>query len=1242
MRYAQALDKQYVLPDEHSLAQRIWFTQQYARFVKYYDTQGATGNWEVFFASDISAKLASAAVQDVDALRRAIKSRLDFLQTNDNDADTAGLKKKLSELFAIIYTLAYSIDTYLADLRKSTLVMSGECGQQLTIIKEINNLIEQRLVFPLRFFTAWYKAANEELNYIVPVDADLLTVFNQKLSDADTILHTKKLSTLWQTDKTTSWDDYINAIAKDNSIFNPIQLTTVFERIQHAANHNLFVHVFDVFVQAYTSIIASSGRQLTITLDEWSEHTPHYALFLAFIQLFQSSQNNLNTLTQRHLDFYYKDILRLFPKKETPSSVHILVELAKQVKDYVIQQHAGYQAGKDSAGMPVQYTQDVETVFNQAQAVLFQSVYLGSVADSHPEDVFMPGSPLIDNAGRLFAAPMINSADGLGAELLTENKAWHPFVNRSFDNLQLADINMPVANIGMAFASHYLFLQEGYRLIQLRITSSDNNRLSTIHLHAKLTTEKEWYQPEMPVTIKTYTSAGKDIAEIEIILNGNEPAISNYDAKVHGGVFDVQLPILQLHIVNDETSPYLYVGLSDITISSVEIFTQTGVTGNAQKKGLRNLLLANDAGVLDAAKAFMPFGAQPEKDQGFFIGCREAFTKQNAAIQFEVEWANLPASGDIKYDVNQATDVPDVAVQFLSGGTWTDFDDNTLQQVSIFNGNTKNVTIFSTAYTIPNESVCDFTAPYNPLQANTKHGFLRARLRSDFGFNEYLHAFIKHSAAIAKNPDSTELPPVKPYTPLISSLYLNYTAIAQVDLTNTDEDNFLNRPIQFFHLYPFGIAEQHAYLHQDEPVFALPQFAHPDPVDDTLQVRHVGELYIGFQNFATGQAVNVLFQVLDGSANPLVAKPKPHLHWSYLTNNVWQPFKKEEISDTTAEWLQSGIIQLKIPSGISLENTLLPRSYTWIRAAIDKAPEAVCKLTGIHTQAARLSYQNINNAPDFLRTVLAPSTISKLTIPQSSVKKVKQLYSGFGGRPAENEADYYKRISERLRHKSRAITIWDYEHIVLEAFPSVYKVKCLNHTQWQQEEDSVTIRYNENAPGYLTLVLVPYATVSGDADPLKPYASLGLLEQVKAYLSKLISSHVKLAVINPQYETIRFEFELRLADGFADFTFYSRKLKEELVAFMAPWAFVQGSDITFGGAIHKSVLINFIEERPYVNFITNVMMFHTASDADPESADLDTVVASTSKSILVPAFAAMHIIKEIPASEAIITNSCEV
>jgi hypothetical protein len=231
-------------------------------------------------------------------------------------------------------------------------------------------------------------------------------------------------------------------------------------------------------------------------------------------------------------------------------------------------------------------------------------------------------------------------------------------------------------------------------------------------------------------------------------------------------------------------------------------------------------------------------------------------------------------------------------------------------------------------------------------------------------------------------------------------------------------------------------------------------------------------------------------------------------------------------------------------------------------------------------------------------------------------------------------------VSERLRHKNRAITIWDYEHLVLENFPQIYKVKCLNHTKLVEDPVTHEMEYNEVAPGYVTVITIPDLQNRNDINPLKPYTNQNTLLEIESFLKTKISCHVNLGVRNPQFEEVRLQFDLKLLSGFDDFTFYKERLQQEITQFLTPWAFAGNATISFGGKIYKSVLIDFIEERPYVDFITNVKMFHRIDDTTPESGDLDEIVASTARSILVSALASKHVINEIVVTELEETAEC--
>jgi hypothetical protein len=56
--------------------------------------------------------------------------------------------------------------------------------------------------------------------------------------------------------------------------------------------------------------------------------------------------------------------------------------------------------------------------------------------------------------------------------------------------------------------------------------------------------------------------------------------------------------------------------------------------------------------------------------------------------------------------------------------------------------------------------------------------------------------------------------------------------------------------------------------------------------------------------------------------------------------------------------------------------------------------------------------------------------------------------------------------------------------------------------------------------------------------------------------------------------------------------FYSVILEEDIKRFLSPWAYEEGQDIAFGGKIHASEILAFIEGREYVDFVTDFELYH--------------------------------------------------
>ncbi|MEP6929522.1 MAG: baseplate J/gp47 family protein, partial [Flavobacterium sp.] len=480
-----------------------------------------------------------------------------------------------------------------------------------------------------------------------------------------------------------------------------------------------------------------------------------------------------------------------------------------------------------------------------------------------------------------------------------------------------------------------------------------------------------------------------------------------------------------------------------------------------------------------------------------------------------------------------------------------------------------------------------------------KHSQLKLTLNSSFFHNLYSKIY----ALAFSTKDENVVIPNEPYTPLAESLILSYTASETTKFKPTGLDTleviYNKNEAKLFHIHPFGYAEEHSFLKsklkytENKDSFLLPTYCIG------------GELYIGLENVQELQQITLLFQVLEGSENPetLSFTGKQKVEWSVLGNNEWRILDYSDILlNETDNLLQSGILKFSLPKEATQNNTRLPKNYIWLRAKMHKKYDVVCKMIGIHSQAVLATFQNNSNYLSHLETGLEAATISKLIQRQSNVKSVTQPYNSFDYKPEESNADYYRRISERLRHKNRAITMWDYEHIILQEFPGLYKVKCLNHT----------CDTSYQSPGNVTLVVIPDTVNKNVFDVFKPRVSTATLNKVKKYIDQLNSMHVTTYVINPQYEEVTINLKVKFRPGY-DENFYMQELNSDIIKFLSPWALDKNSPITFGVKIHSSQLINYIEKLGYVDYLQDVKLLKNGAISDK------VAVPSNPKSILVSA-----------------------
>lgn len=940
-------------------------------------------------------------------------------------------------------------------------------------------------------------------------------------------------------------------------------LATDKEKIVYIVNHNIFTAQIDDLFNGVSSVVRRANELFIQTLGDFPKHSPHYSLFIAFIKLFAHEQDALNTYTKRHLDFYYKEVLELVNKAPEPDSAHLVFELQKPVSEHRLLKDTLFKGGKDIVtGKDISYALTDEVVFNKSVVSKLYSTQIIQV----------------NNKDFLKASPVANSDDGQGAKLISADKSWFTFGDRK---------KIKNAKTGFAIASNTLFLNEGARAITITAEfaapvpapSSYNLNCFT----AQYTGKKKWVDPVNPVKV---TISGPQLI-FSLSLNADEPALVPYDETVHAQNLELALPVLKIYLDQDVNNAIPYTLLCNKTLSRVSV--EVDVTG------VKDLMLSHDGGAIDASKPFKPFGDFPGTGAAFYIGNREIFQKKLSSLEINTDW-KTPSVGPVL----------NTSAFYLWRGDWhgLNMTTNALADTISFSGSN-----------IFNPAAMNFEKNER-LTANSLEGFLRVHLNDDqYSLANHL---INISSALSngtKISSNGADPPVfsvtvaatpVPKEIVLNALSLSYNAIVDLSLTTVSPSgNDL-----FLHLGPFGFSQV------NDALLDVSDEAEPAAVTLLQDVRNEGELFIGFENAAEKMVLNILFQVAEGSSNP--QRDVEELHWYYLAaNNNWKLFKKENVIDRTENFSISGIVTVTLPADISNQDSLLGKGLHWIKVAAHPHTDAVCKMILIRAQAARVQLlQDEGNQIEF-RQVLPASTISKLVVSDGAVKKIEQPFDSFDGRLRETDDHFYVRVSERLRHKQRAITIWDYEHIILEKYQKIFKVKCLNHSGFYTK--NATEIFCENFPGHVSIITIPDLKHNTNINPLRPYTPVGLLKQIENYLKTITSPFVNLHVKNPQFEEIQLDFKVKFYENLSE-SFYLQLLNTEIEQFLCPWAFDSKVEITFGGKVYKSALLNFVEERPYVDFVTCFKMNHIITrDENGTTAllDVEEATASTARSLLV-------------------------
>ncbi|HSI41609.1 MAG TPA: baseplate J/gp47 family protein [Xanthobacteraceae bacterium] len=764
----------------------------------------------------------------------------------------------------------------------------------------------------------------------------------------------------------------------------------------------------------------------------------------------------------------------------------------------------------------------------------------------------------------------------------------------------------PPAAIGFAIASPALALSAGRRTVTLTLGFHDDgggalvapvddhgDTPHAVPFAVTLSGGKGWITPSSVAFRQVPYAAQPGAApvdadtplialQIALVLDDTAEALATNDAAGAFGATPWPVLRLMLRPVWDPVRRRFdtaYERFRGVRLARVHLAVAAGAPG------LWPLKVETEAGVADGKKPFEPFGTTPSRGSELAFSHADLLNKRLTRLGLNLEWLGGPADLAAHYRLYGARDFS-AQLSLVDGGVRTSALG---PPAPLFGGNDAGAPVRIERATGDAARLDAVVAPL-PADVRAWRRFATLRLSgTDFGHHAFAGLALLKSVTLANElrkgtdvvaADYTVNPP---YTPKLKRLDLDFAAVHEIDLARYDRSRAVDR---LFHVEAFGIVEAGA------PGWTLlPEY------------DCEGALYIGLSGVEAPQSLSLLFAAAPAGGGAGRTGP---LAWSYLDSDGWKGFA-EPPEDDTDGLTRAGIVRLALPA--AEPDARMPGELYWLRAAMAEGAANAAALIDVHAQAGTACAMEAGGtgAP------LPAGTVRALADAAPGIARVRQPYASLPGQAAEGSQAFRIRVSERLRHKGRALTLWDYERLVLERFPAVHTAKCL------------PARLVDGRPGPVQMVVIPdiraEAHAQARADSFSPRAPARLLDDIAACLSAAAPAAVRIEVRHPVFLPVRVRLGVRFRPG-GDEAYDRRRLAERLNRYLAPWAFDEGAQIAIGQRVDATSIVAFVDQLPFVDFVGGCRLFISTDEEQtfhPGLEDGGAVEAPFEDGILAPA-----------------------
>ncbi len=527
--------------------------------------------------------------------------------------------------FKKVYSLFITTCTQLEEVVSDTQVqdfITNSCNQLFDQIIAIFQLIEQWTYYMLRTDVV-YNLKTYVLDHVKETYSALLWAvlkFREALN-----LHSKNIPGI-QPVAIFLYENYDEKIWKASKGKMPYWTILNLPLSTNEESKESYFDITSITQQDLITALYSAGKQIFSffntcisyasvelkNLNKIKGNFPDTILLRTFTNLLQIYKQQVNKLSDKHLSFYYNDILKQSQLPEKADSVFISCSLVKKTKTYTLPKGTLFNAGVTVDKSPVLFETTKDVFLNTA---------------SIKEGYTLNKKVCSDSKSLLY----LNQIPLAGS--LSKNKEGHIQKWKTFGS-QINPEGSAVA-MGMSFSSPMLYLTKaGKRILTILITFTKN--LDSIDKSIfendttfYLSTSKDWFEVAYDKKVKI-SYPGTQKIQLKITLETTDPSIEIFKKNPDG--YTSTWPVFKMLFSK-------YKNLEN-PLKICQLVIKNEVTA------LQNVSLYNDFGALTTKKPFQPFGPTPNIGQNFIIGSAEVFSKPTDQLKLTINWKSFPKDFD--------------------------------------------------------------------------------------------------------------------------------------------------------------------------------------------------------------------------------------------------------------------------------------------------------------------------------------------------------------------------------------------------------------------------------------------------------------------------------------------------------------------------------------------------------------------------------------------------------------------